>query len=199
MMTSSFASLIEECRPSLKRYEELYKHFHSHPELSNQEVETAANIVDHLHKLSPDLEVKANIGGYGVVAILRNGSGKTVLLRADMDALPIKEKTELSYASDKMMKDPDGDLQPVMHGETIHGTICCKVFGLITLLSLRSRFPHHIALGSCRDPSRSTLIMVRYRANTLIVNKMTTNHTRIKELFCFASNPAKKRAVVHKQ
>lgn len=125
-MTSSFASLIDECRPSLKRYEELYKHFHSHPELSNQEAETAANIVEHLHKLSPDLEVKANIGGHGVVAILRNGSGKTVLLRADMDALPIKEKTELPYASDKTMKDPDGDLQPVMHGEIVNARFAVK-------------------------------------------------------------------------
>jgi len=116
-MTFSLASLLEEHRPNFQSYEELYKHFHSHPELSNQEIQTAALIAKHLRQLSPDLDVRENIGGHGVVAILCNGPGKTVLLRADMDALPIKEKTGLPYASDKTMEDMDGELKPVMHGK----------------------------------------------------------------------------------
>lgn len=116
-MTFPFSSILEKHRPDLQPYEELYKHFHSNPELSNQEAQTAAKIAEHLRQLSPDLEIKENIGGHGVVAILRNGSGKTVLLRADMDALPIKEKTGLPYASEKTMEDLEGDVRPVMHGE----------------------------------------------------------------------------------
>jgi len=116
-MTSSFSSILEKYRPDLQPYEELYKHFHRNPELSNQEAQTAAKITEHLRQLPPDLDIKQNIGGHGVVAILRNGSGKTVLLRADTDALPIKEKTGLSYASNKTMEDMDGDVKPVMHGE----------------------------------------------------------------------------------
>jgi len=117
-MTSKISSVLEKYRPDLTSYEELYKHFHTHPELSNQEAETASRIADHLRNLSQDLEVKVGIGGHGVVAILRNGSGKTVLLRADIDALPVKEKTGLPYASQTTMKDPDGDVKPVMHGES---------------------------------------------------------------------------------
>lgn len=115
-MANIFSTILDAHRPDLAYYEQLYKHFHSHPELSNQEAETASTIAELLRKLSPDLVVKTCIGGHGLVAILRNGNGKTVLLRADMDALPIKEQTGLDYAADKTMKDVDGDVKPVMHG-----------------------------------------------------------------------------------
>ena len=113
-----FDDLIKSHRPPLEPYEELYKHFHSHPELSTQESETASTIVSHLKKLSSDLDIRTKIGGTGLIAILKNGQGKTLLLRADMDALPVAEKTGLEYASKQTMKDTDGLVKPVMHGES---------------------------------------------------------------------------------
>ena len=75
--------------PDLAPYETLYKHFHSHPELSLQEYETAATIAKHLRSLD-GYEVQTDIGGTGLVGVLKNGQGKTVLLRADIDALPVR-------------------------------------------------------------------------------------------------------------
>ena len=110
-------------RPDLTPYEDLYKHFHSHPELSNHEKETAATISNHLSPLS-DFSIHPNIGGHGLAAVLKNGPGKTVLLRADMDALPVEEVTGLPYASKKRMKDAEGNEKPVMHacGHDMHIT-----------------------------------------------------------------------------
>ena len=101
---------------------ELYKHLHSHPELSFQETQSAARVADELRKAG--CEVTAGVGKGGVVGLLRNGSGPTLLLRADMDALPVKEQTGLPYASAVMGKDPQGKDVPVMHacGHDIHMT-----------------------------------------------------------------------------
>jgi hippurate hydrolase len=82
---------------------ELYKHLHSHPELSFQEVQSAARVADELRKAG--CEVTTGIGKHGVVGVMRNGAGPTVLLRADMDALPVKEQTGLPYASTVTAKD----------------------------------------------------------------------------------------------
>ncbi|HEX5042423.1 MAG TPA: amidohydrolase [Candidatus Polarisedimenticolaceae bacterium] len=75
----------------------LYQDLHAHPELAFQEVETAAKLAERLR--AAGIEVTTGVGGHGVVGVLRNGPGPTVLLRADMDALPVEEKTGLSYAS----------------------------------------------------------------------------------------------------
>lgn len=80
--------------------EELYKDLHAHPELSFQEVRTAGIVAGHLDGLG--LQVHRNIGKTGVVGVLRNGEGPVVMLRADMDALPVKEATGLDYASTAM-------------------------------------------------------------------------------------------------
>jgi metal-dependent amidase/aminoacylase/carboxypeptidase family protein len=87
---SPFTKIITSHRPDLKSYEDLYKHFHANPELSTQEKDTAAKITEHLKSLSTDLEIKTGIGGHGQIAILKNGEGTTVLLRADIDALPVR-------------------------------------------------------------------------------------------------------------
>jgi metal-dependent amidase/aminoacylase/carboxypeptidase family protein len=87
---SPFADIIKQHRPDLQSYEVLYKHFHANPELSTQEKDTAAKITEHLKSLSSDLEIKTGIGGHGQIAILKNGQGKTILLRADIDALPVR-------------------------------------------------------------------------------------------------------------
>ncbi|KAL9062528.1 MAG: hypothetical protein Q9157_008843, partial [Trypethelium eluteriae] len=105
--------IVTSHRPDLTPYETLYKHYHAHPELSNQESETAATIASHLATLSPDFAIHAHIGGYGLAAVLSNGSsGPMVLLRADMDALPVKEATGLSYASRRRMRDAEGVKKP---------------------------------------------------------------------------------------
>ncbi|KAF2467246.1 metal-dependent amidase/aminoacylase/carboxypeptidase [Lindgomyces ingoldianus] len=118
----SISEVIEAHRPALGQYEDLYKHFHTSPELSFQETETAAKIVDHLKSLDV-YEIFANIGG-GVAAVLKNGAGKTILLRADIDALPVEEKSGVEYASTRRMKDLDGAMKPCMHacGHDMHIT-----------------------------------------------------------------------------
>lgn len=98
-------------------YEALYRHIHSNPELSHQESGTSSLIINHLRGLSPDLELRTGIGGYGLIAILENGPGRTILLRADMDALPVKEETGLSYASRKRASNVTGEIKDVMHGK----------------------------------------------------------------------------------
>jgi amidohydrolase len=102
--------------------EGLYKDIHSHPELSLHETRTAGLAAERLR--TAGFEVTDGVGGTGVVGLLKNGDGPTVMLRADMDALPVKEATGLSYASTVTATDPDGNETPVMHacGHDIHVT-----------------------------------------------------------------------------
>ena len=98
----------------------LYVDLHAHPELSLHEVETAAKLATHLRGLG--YEVTDKVGGTGVVAILRNGAGHTVMLRTELDALPVEEKTGVPYASTVHTKDDAGHDVPVMHacGHDLH-------------------------------------------------------------------------------
>ncbi|KAJ5113084.1 hypothetical protein N7456_001618 [Penicillium angulare] len=107
----------------LTPYEDLYRYFHAHPELSLQEKATSEKIASHLSQWNK-YDIQTNIGGYGLVGVLKNGPGKTILLRADMDALPVKEITGLPYASTVTMSDADGNEKPVMHacGHDMHIT-----------------------------------------------------------------------------
>jgi hippurate hydrolase len=102
--------------------EQIYRTLHRNPELSFQEHATAALAADELRALG--FEVLTGIGATGVVGVLRNGVGPTVLLRADMDALPVAEQTGLDYASTARGTDPDGTDVPVMHacGHDVHTT-----------------------------------------------------------------------------
>jgi amidohydrolase len=102
--------------------EDLYRDLHSHPELSNQEHRTAAKAAEQLE--SAGFEVTTGVGGTGIVGVLRNGEGPTVMLRADMDALPVKEETGLPYASSVTATGPDGRVTPVAHacGHDMHVT-----------------------------------------------------------------------------
>ena len=112
---------------------ELYKHFHENPELSLMEKETSERYAKELKSLGFDVtenvgddwvrakvkkdvgEVMSGVGGYGVVAVLENGDGPTVMLRADIDALPLLEKTGLPYESKAVGKDHKGNEAPMMH------------------------------------------------------------------------------------
>jgi metal-dependent amidase/aminoacylase/carboxypeptidase family protein len=76
---------------------EIYRGFHRAPELSSQEAKTAATLADYLKKLG--CEVQSGIGGHGVAAILKNGPGPTLMVRTDLDALPVTEKNGLVYSS----------------------------------------------------------------------------------------------------
>ncbi len=100
----------------------LFRHFHQNPELSHMEVNTAKRLAAELKEAGFD--VYTGIGKTGVVAILKNGKGPMVMMRADMDALPVEEKSGLSYASKVRTKDWDGNEVAVMHacGHDVHIT-----------------------------------------------------------------------------
>jgi hippurate hydrolase len=102
--------------------EALYKDVHSHPELSMQETRTAGLAADRLR--TTGYEVTTGVGKTGVVGLLRNGDGPTVMLRADMDALPVEEATGLPYASKTKVTDREGKTAPVSHmcGHDMHVT-----------------------------------------------------------------------------
>lgn len=100
----------------------LFEHFHANPELSFVEFKTAARMADEMQALG--YEVTSGIGGTGVIGVLENGPGPLVMMRADMDGLPVREETGLSYASRVMQETVEGDLMPVMHacGHDVHIT-----------------------------------------------------------------------------
>ena len=101
---------------------DLFVWFHSHPELSFREYETSARLAEELR--AAGVEVTEGVGGTGIVGILRNGEGPLVMVRADMDGLPILEDTGLAYSSTVTQVDITGIEQPVMHacGHDVHVT-----------------------------------------------------------------------------
>jgi amidohydrolase len=112
--------------------EAFYRDLHQHPELSHQEQRTARRVAGQLQDYG--CTVQAGIGGTGVVGVLSNGDGPTVLVRADMDALPVKEDTGADYASTATTRDADGNEVPVAHacGHDIH--VSC-LLGMTKLLA----------------------------------------------------------------
>lgn len=137
--------LLDRYRPALDPFEEVYRRLHTHPELSGQEEETAHTAAEHLRNAGYDVHTK--IGGHGVAGILRNGEGPTILLRADMDALPLREKTGLPYASTRSVEDKDGNILPVMHA--------CGHDSHVSTLMAASTLLH-----AARDHWRGTLICI---------------------------------------
>jgi len=113
---------------------ELYKDLHAHPELSFQEVETSRKLAARARAMG--FEVTEGVGKTGVVAVLKNGAGPTVLLRADMDGLPVIEQTGLPYASKVRATAPNGTETGVMHA-CGHDTHMASWIGTAQLLSTR--------------------------------------------------------------
>ena len=107
------ATLNEAIRADLPLLMTVYRDMHANPELSMQEIRTPAKMVPEMRKLG--FEVTQHVGKTGLVAVLRNGPGPVLMLRADMDALPVKELTGLPFASKAVGKLPDGTETPVMH------------------------------------------------------------------------------------
>ena len=132
----------------------LYEHLHRHPELSLREEQTAARIAEEFE--SAGLEVTRGVGGHGVVGVLSNGDGPRLLLRTDLDALPVEEQTGLEYASSVRAENPDGDgTVGVMHacGHDLHMTNLVGV----------ARF-----LASHRDAWRGTVVFVGQPAEEIV-------------------------------
>ncbi len=116
---------------------ELYRHLHQHPELSLFEKESASRMAKELREVGCD--VTEGVGGTGVVGVLKNGDGPTVLVRADMDALPIREVTGLEYASTKTATDGKGRTVPVMHacGHDMHMSVFTGTARVLKALAAR--------------------------------------------------------------
>lgn len=144
VMSSPYVKIVSQSLPDLGTYEELYKHFHQNPEISTLETETSARISKELQLLNEKhgspIEIKTNIAKTGLIGVHRNGKGPTILLRADIDALPIFEKTGLPYASTKRMMDThlDNVEKPTMHacGHDFH--ITCMLASIETLLKAQA-------------------------------------------------------------
>ncbi|HEX6444664.1 MAG TPA: amidohydrolase [Streptosporangiales bacterium] len=139
MSTDSPAASVLTGLAAVRSWQEgFYRHLHQHPELSHEERHTAAAVADRLR--GSDYEIRERIGGTGVVATLRNGAGPAVLLRADMDALPVREQTGLPYASTATAVDRDGDQVPVMHacGHDVH--VACLLGAAMLLADARARW-----------------------------------------------------------
>jgi hippurate hydrolase len=130
--------IISSASELTQSHREKYIDLHKNPELSLMEFNTSKKMADELRSMG--FEVTTGVGGNGVVGIFRNGTGKTVMLRTDMDALPVKENTGLPFASTIVMKDASGKENPVMHacGHDLHMTTWMGV--LRTLVSLKTEW-----------------------------------------------------------
>ena len=124
---------------------QLYRHLHANPELSFHESKTSERIQQELR--TAGYEVTGSFGGHGLVGVLKNGAGPTVMIRTDLDALPVTERTGLDYASQVKTKDDQGNEVGVMHacGHDIHMT---SFVGTARLLS------------QLKDRWRGTVIMI---------------------------------------
>ena len=144
-MTGPAERILGGLRALLPDLGALYRDLHAHPELSFAEHRTAAEVARRLTDLG--LDVTTGVGSTGVVGVLRNGDGPTVLLRADFDALPVREQTGLPYASTVTATDADGHEVGVMHacGHDMHVTC---LLGALTLL------------GGARDAWHGTIVAV---------------------------------------
>ena len=144
--------VLENLYRLLPDIETLYKDVHAHPELSMQETRTAGLAADRLR--AAGYEVTTGVGKTGVVGLLRNGDGPTVMLRADMDALPVEETTGLPYASKIKAKDREGVTVPVGHmcGHDMH---VAWLAGAATLLA-QARAEWRGALMAVFQPGEET-------------------------------------------
>ena len=142
---SASDAVLGRLNDALEDLEALYKDIHSHPELSMQGKRTAGIAAARLREAG--FEVTEGIGATGVVGLLENGDRPTVMLRADMDALPVKEDTGLPYASTVTASDLDGNETPVMHA--------CGHDIQVTWLAGASAL-----LGRARDAWRGTVMAV---------------------------------------
>jgi len=131
----------------------LYVDLHEHPELSSHETQTAAKLATRLRGLG--YEVTEHVGGTGIVAVLKNGAGPTVMLRTELDALPVEEKTGLPYASKVHAKNDAGLDVPVMHacGHDLH---MASLFATAEIMA-RNKQSWHGTLMLIGQPAEETI------------------------------------------
>jgi hippurate hydrolase len=152
-MTSA-ATLAEAIQADMPQLMALYRDLHANPELSMQEVRTPAKLAAEVRKLG--FQVTEHVGKTGVVAVMKNGPGPVLLIRADMDALPVKEETGLPFASKVMGKLPDGTETPVMHA-------CGHDTHVATWLGTARR------LAAMKDQWSGTVVMVLQPGEELVM------------------------------
>ncbi len=134
---------------NLEEHEMIYKHFHQYPELSFMEFKTSEKLSDELEKLS--FKITRNVGGNGFVGLMQNGQGPVIMIRTDLDALPLEEKTGLPFASKVIMPDSDGTEMQVMHacGHDMHMTVWLGTAKILAAL---------------KDDWKGTLMMIAQQA-----------------------------------
>lgn len=165
--TGPLATQVESVFPDAQS---LYLDLHQHPELSSHETRTAAELAARLRALGYD--VTEHVGGTGIVATLKNGPGPTVMLRTELDALPVEEKTGLPYASKVHTEDESGRDVPVMHacGHDIH---MASLFGAASIMA-RTKDTWHGTLMLIGQPAEETIT----GANKMIADGLFTRFSK---------------------
>ncbi|HWX56387.1 MAG TPA: amidohydrolase [Verrucomicrobiae bacterium] len=148
--TGSLANQVESVFPDVQAF---YLDLHQHPELSSHETRTAAELATRLRALG--YEVTEHVGGTGIVAIMKNGPGPTIMLRTELDALPVEEKTGLAYASKVRAKDDAGRDVAVMHacGHDVH---MASLFGTAAIMA-HTKDTWHGTLMLVGQPAEETI------------------------------------------
>ena len=167
--TANADSLAQEVQSIYQsKLKELFLYFHQNPELSTMEHQTSARLADELAAL--DFTVHRGVGGTGIVALMENGEGPLVMFRADMDGLPVEEKSGLSYASQAKQVDPNGDEVFVMHacGHDVHIT---SLVGTAELMAAK------------RDQWRGTLMLIGQPAEERVMGAAAMRADNLWERF----------------
>lgn len=143
------------------QYRNIYIDLHKNPELSFMEFETSRKMAEELKSIG--FEVTSGVGGNGVVGIFKNGEGKVIMLRTDMDALPVIENTGLDFSSKVLMKDASGNESPAMHacGHDLHMTVWLGT--LRTLVALKNEWKGTIVAVAqpAEEVSGGSIAMIR--------------------------------------
>ena len=167
--TANADSLAQEVQSIYQsKLKDLFLYFHQNPELSTMEHQTSARLADELAAL--DFTVHRGVGGTGIVALMENGEGPLVMFRADMDGLPVEEKSGLSYASQAKQIDPNGDEVFVMHacGHDVHIT---SLVGTAELMAAK------------RDQWRGTLMLIGQPAEERVMGAAAMRADNLWERF----------------
>ncbi len=168
----------------------LYQDLHQSPELSSHENQTAAKLASRLRNLG--YEVTEQVGGTGIVALLKNGAGPTVMLRTELDALPVEEKTGLPYASKVRTKDNSGRDVPVMHacGHDLH---MATLVATATIMA-HSKETWHGTLMLIGQPAEETISGARQMVDDGLFKRFPKPDAGV-ALHVFNETPAGKVAV----
>ena len=167
--TANADSLAQEVESIYQsKLKDLFLYFHQNPELSTMEHQTSARLADELASLG--FTVHRGVGGTGIVALMENGEGPLVMFRADMDGLPVEEKSGLSYASQAKQVDPNGDEVFVMHacGHDVHIT---SLVGTAELMAAK------------RDQWRGTLMLIGQPAEERVMGAAAMRADNLWERF----------------